>query len=115
MRLDSDLVVLSACETALGKEVDGEGIIGLTRAFQYAGARTVLASLWEVADESTAALMARFYSGLKDGLAKDEALRQAQLTFIAGPVTVGSGEDAIERDLRHPFYWAAFQLYGDWQ
>ena len=115
LRIDADLVTLSACQTALGKEVAGEGIVGLTRAFQYAGARTVLASLWSVADESTAELMTRFYSGLKDGLPKDEALRQAQLGFINGPIVIGEGESSGERDLSHPFYWAAFQLYGDWQ
>jgi len=107
VRLDADLVVLSACETALGKEVAGEGLIGLTRAFHYAGARSVLASLWSVGDRSTADLMARFATGLRDGLAKDEALRQAQLELLSGP---GSGSDHS-----HPFYWAAFQLYGDWK
>jgi len=113
VRLDADLVVLSACETALGKEVAGEGILGLTRAFQYAGARSVLASLWSVADESTAELMRRFYANLEAGMAKDEALRQAQLAFIRGGVAVGEREPA--RDLSHPFYWAAFQIYGDWR
>ena len=62
VRIDADLVTLSACETALGKEMGGEGLVGLTRAFQYAGARSVLASLWSVADESTGELMKRFYS-----------------------------------------------------
>jgi CHAT domain-containing protein len=115
VRIDADLVTLSACDTALGKEVAGEGIVGLTRAFQYAGARTVLASLWSVADESTAELMARFYGGLKSGLPKDEALRQAQLAFIRGPVMMNDGDDAVERDLSHPYFWAAFQLHGDWR
>ena len=67
VRLDADLVTLSACETALGAELAGEGLIGLTRAFHYAGARSVLASLWRVADDSTAALMARFYRHLRAG------------------------------------------------
>jgi CHAT domain-containing protein len=115
LRIDADLVTLSACQTALGKEVAGEGIVGLTRAFQYAGARTVLASLWRVADESTAELMKRFYRGLRSGLPKDQALRQAQLAFIRGPVAIHSGDKAEDRDLSHPFYWAAFQLYGDWK
>ena len=115
VRLDADLVVLSACDTALGKEVAGEGILGLTRAFQYAGARSVLASLWAVADESTAKLMLRFYANLKSGLAKDEALRQAQLAFIRGPLAVGEGEQRVDRDLSHPFFWAAFELVGDWR
>ena len=99
------MVVLSACETALGKEVAGEGIVGLTRAFQYAGTPTVLASLWRVADQPTAVLMTRFYAGLKDGLPKDEALRQAQLGFIRGPIVIGEDTEAVERDLSHPFYW----------
>ena len=115
VRLGADLVVLSACETALGKEQAGEGIIGLTRAFQFAGARSVVASLWSVGDESTAELMTRFYSNLAKGQPKDEALRQAQLAFVTGPIVIGEGEDAVERDLGRPFYWAAFQLYGDWR
>jgi len=115
VRLDANLVVLSACETALGKEVAGEGILGLTRAFQYAGARSVLASLWSMADVSTGELMQRFCADLTQGMAKDEALRQAQLAVINGPVVIGEGEDAIERGLSTPFYWAAFQIYGDWK
>ncbi len=111
VRLDADLAVLSACDTALGQEVAGEGIVGLTRAFQYAGARSVLASLWSVADASTALLMRRFHLGLQAGMSRDEALRAAQLAFIAGPVTTDEGD--LPRDLSHPFFWAAFQLYGD--
>src|SRR5207344_546988 len=65
MRIDADLVTLSACGTALGKEMGGEGLIGLTRAFQYAGARSVLASLWKVEDKATGELMKRFYTHLK--------------------------------------------------
>jgi len=116
VRLDAELVTLSACATALGKEVAGEGILGLTRAFQYAGARTVLASLWSVADESTAELMRRFYSNLQAGLPKDEALRQAQIELIRGPVELAAaGETSRRPDATHPFYWAAFELVGDWK
>jgi len=116
VRLDADLVVLSACETALGKETAGEGIIGLTRAFQYAGAESVVASLWSVADASTAALMERFYAHLSEGLAKDEALRRAQIDLLNGPVRV-TDPDGTERDFdaTHPFFWAPFQLTGDWK
>jgi CHAT domain-containing protein len=103
LRIDADLVTLSACETGLGKEMGGEGLVGLTRAFQYAGAHTVLASLWSVSDESTADLMKRFYTYLKAGKTKDEALRSAQVDLIRG--TTAS----------HPFHWAAFQLVGDWR
>jgi CHAT domain-containing protein len=104
VRLDADLVTLSACDTALGKEMGGEGLVGLTRAFQYAGARSVLASLWGVADYSTARLMARFYRYLRDGRSKDEALRAAQIDQIRQKG--GSS---------HPFFWAAFELNGDWR
>jgi CHAT domain-containing protein/tetratricopeptide (TPR) repeat protein len=99
VRLDADLVTLSACDTASGREAGGEGLIGLSRAFQYAGARSVLASLWAVSDRSTAEFMRRFYGALKEGRPKDEAVQTAQ------------------RGLReqHPYHWAAFQLSGDWR
>ena len=105
----ADLVVLSACGTALGKDQGGEGIQGLTRAFQFAGARTVIASLWSVDDRSTAELMVRFHRFLRQGLSPDEALRSAQ---------IASFQDAEARDEdsrpASPFHWAAFQVYGDW-
>jgi CHAT domain-containing protein/Tfp pilus assembly protein PilF len=103
VRIDADLVTLSACSTAMGREMSGEGVLGLTRAFQYAGARSVLASLWEVADDSAAELMKRFYRHLKAGRSKDEALRAAQSEMIGRAVST------------HPHRWAAFQLVGDWQ
>lgn len=116
VRLNADLVVLSACETALGEEQGGEGLIGLTRAFQYAGARTVIASLWKVNDQATAELMIRFYKHYLSGLPKDESLRQAQMELIRGPIEVVNlkGEKEM-RDFSHPYYWAGFQVYGDWQ
>jgi CHAT domain-containing protein/Tfp pilus assembly protein PilF len=103
VRLDADLVTLSACETALGAELAGEGLIGLTRAFHYAGARSVLASLWRVADDSTSDLMTEVYAQLRAGVSKDEALRRAQRKAIARPETAA------------PFHWAAFTLSGDWR
>ena len=103
VRIDADLVTLSACETALGNDVAGEGLIGLTRAFHYAGARTVLATLWQVADESTSTLMSRFYAHLRAGRSKDDALRRAQIEAISRPATAA------------PFHWAAFTLSGDWR
>jgi CHAT domain-containing protein len=116
VRLDADLVVLSACETGLGKEMGGEGLIGLTRAFQYAGARSVMASLWKISDRTTAELMVRFYKHLKDGLPKDEALRAAQVELIRGPIQVKNEKGEVETiDASAPYYWAAFQIYGDWQ
>jgi len=116
VRIDADLVTLSACATALGKEVTGEGIVGLTRAFQYAGARTVLASLWAVADDSTAEMMDRLYRRLHAGKATDEALRAAQLELLSAPLRLPSGDgETRELDARHPFHWAAFQVSGDWR
>jgi CHAT domain-containing protein/Tfp pilus assembly protein PilF len=114
MRIDADLVTLSACETGLGKEMGGEGLVGLTRAFQYAGARSVLASLWSVADDSTADLMGRFYRHLRAGKSKDDALRTAQIELIRTRVVPPTaGRTAVT--ISHPFHWAAFQLIGDWK
>jgi CHAT domain-containing protein len=101
VRVDADLVTLSACSTGLGQELNGEGLIGLTRAFQYAGARSVLASLWSVDDYRTMQLMKRFYAELHAGASKDVALRTAQLQLL-------------HSGARDPYYWAAFSLTGDW-
>jgi len=115
MRTEAELVVLSACSTALGKEMGGEGLVGLTRAFQYAGAKSVLASLWEVADVSTAEFMTKFYEYLKKGLSKDMALRAAQIDFIEKPLSLKSPSGKIEKfPASHPFFWAAFILIGDY-
>jgi CHAT domain-containing protein/Tfp pilus assembly protein PilF len=103
VRLDADLVTLSACNTGLGQELSGEGLIGLTRAFQYAGARSILASLWSVDDLRTMQLMKSFYSRLRAGASKDEALRQAEIDLLH------------TRASANPYYWAAFSLAGDWQ
>ena len=115
MRLDADLVVLSTCRTGLGREMSGEGMIGLTRAFQLAGARRVLASLWSVSDASTASLMTRFYAGVAAGDDLAAALRRAQLALIGG----GGGPADWLRSLggrspvfSHPYYWGGFQLNG---
>ncbi len=105
LRLDADLVTLSACDSALGRGAAGEGLIGLARAFQHAGARSILASLWPVSDRSTAELMRRFYAALAAGRPKDEALAEAQRAFAAG--------EGVDPALAHPFYWAAFELIGD--
>jgi CHAT domain-containing protein len=104
LRLPADLVVLSACQTALGKEVKGEGLVGLTRGFMYAGARRVVASLWEVDDQATSDLMRRFYRGmLKEGLRPAAALRQAQIEM--------SGSSRWSS----PYYWAGFVIQGEWR
>ncbi len=102
LRIDADLVVLSACESALGKLQAGEGLIGLSRAFQFAGGRTVLASLWRVADQGTSQLMVEFYRRLREGAEKHEALRRAQIHLINSDTA-----------LSLPYYWASFQLIGD--
>jgi len=109
VRLDADLVTLSACESGLGKEAGGEGLLGLTRAFQYAGARSILASLWKVEDEASFELMTRFYSFLREGKTKDQALRAAELEMIHGKPT------ASGRDLSDPRHWVAFERIGDWK
>ena len=104
LRLAADLVVLSACQSGLGGLVRGEGLVGLTRGFLHAGARRVLASLWNVDDASTAALMTRFYQGLlRDRLPPATALRRAQLALLADP------------RWRAPYFWAPFVLQGDWR
>lgn len=105
MRLSADLVVLSACQTALGKEVRGEGLVGLTRGFMYAGAPRVLASLWNVDDRGSAELMKRFYQHLlgSEKLRPAAALRKAQFEMIS------------HQRWRDPYYWAAFSLHGEWK
>lgn len=102
MELNADLVVLSACQTALGREIKGEGLVGLTRGFIYAGAKGVVASLWRVDDLATAELMKVFYRGmLLEGLRPAAALRAAQL--------------AMWKKRSSPYYWAGFVLQGEWQ
>lgn len=104
LRAPVTLVVLSACNTALGKEVRGEGLLGLTRGFMYAGASSVLSSLWEVNDEATAELMKRFYDNLlQRGMTPAEALRAAQNSIRREP------------QWRSPYYWAGFTLQGEYR
>jgi CHAT domain-containing protein len=100
--LKADMVVLSACQTGLGKVVRGEGMIGLTRAFMYAGAPSAVVSLWRVQDSSTAEFMRSFYSHLRAGKSKVEALRQAKLEMIRSDIPAH----------RFPYYWAPFVLVG---
>lgn len=98
--LAAELVTLSACESALGELVTGEGMVGLVRAFFYAGADAVVASLWSVSDEASAELMDAFYAALAEGLPKAEALRRARLEIRGRP------------GWEHPYYWAPFVLVG---
>jgi CHAT domain-containing protein len=104
LKLQANLVVLSACRTALGSEVKGEGLLGLTRGFMYSGAPRVVASLWDVKDEATAKLMRHFYQKmLRDGLRPAAALRAAQVMLLKEP------------RWQAPYYWAGFTLQGDWK
>ena len=104
LNLPAELVVLSACQTGLGKEIKGEGLVGLTQGFMYAGARRVVVSLWNVNDKATADLMKRFYRGiLRERLTPSAALRAAQI------------EMWNQKQWRSPYYWAAFTMQGDWR
>ena len=98
--LRADMVVLSACQTALGREVTGEGVVGLTRAFLYAGSRAAVVSLWPVDDASTAIFMGKFYEHVKSGLPPARALARAKQELRASPAHA------------HPFYWAPFVFFG---
>lgn len=104
LNLNAELVVLSACQTGLGKEIKGEGIVGLTRGFMNAGASRVVASLWSVDDRATTELMTLFYSKmLKEKMSPSAALSSAQRELSQKPTR------------QHPYYWAAFQLQGEWR
>jgi CHAT domain-containing protein len=102
--LNADLVVLSACSTALGKQIRGEGTVGIVRAFLYAGAERVVATLWKVDDEATRQLMSRFYREMFEShQTPSAALRSAQLAMWR------------ETEWQSPFFWAAFVLQGEWR
>ena len=104
LKLPAELVVLSACQTGLGKEIKGEGLVGLTRGFMYAGAARVVVSLWNVNDKATADLMTKFYQRmLKRGESPAAALRAAQVEMWRSP------------QWRSPYYWAAFTMQGEWR
>jgi len=105
--LNADLVVLSACETATGKLRRGEGIVSLARAFSFAGAKSLVTTLWKVDDTATKDLMTGFYRHLRDGKTKDTALRQAKLDFLENNRAVDGGAKL------HPFFWAGFVAIGD--
>jgi CHAT domain-containing protein len=104
LKLNADLVVLSACQTGLGKEIKGEGLIGLTRGFMYAGSPRVAVSLWSVSDDGTAELMTRFYANLlKKQMRPAKALQEAQISLFK------------DKKYSAPYYWAAFTLQGEWR
>lgn len=101
---NTELVVLSACRTALGKDIRGEGLVGLTRGFMYAGSKSVVASLWKVDDQATAELMKHFYEGMfQEGLTPAAALRKAKILMMNQP------------RWRAPYFWAAFTLQGEYR
>ncbi|MFQ6113778.1 MAG: CHAT domain-containing protein [bacterium] len=104
MNLNADLVVLSACNTGLGKLRKGEGLIGVSRAFLYAGVPSLVVSLWSVDDESTSTVMKSFYGYLNAGLNKKQALQLAKIDYL-------KSSQSYKKD---PFYWAPFILIGDW-
>lgn len=101
LALKANLIVLSACQTALGKEITGEGLLGLSRAFFYAGARSVVATLWNLNDRFAAEFIARFYRELNTGLTAEEALRRAKAAYVNHP------------QYGHPFYWSSLVMLGD--
>ena len=104
LNLPAEVVVLSACQSGLGKEIKGEGLVGLTRGFMYAGAARIVVSLWSVSDEGTAELMTKFYKNMLQGKQRPAAaLRAAQIEMSRDP------------RWRSPYYWAAFTLQGEWR
>jgi tetratricopeptide (TPR) repeat protein/CHAT domain-containing protein len=116
----AQLVVLSACESGLGETAGGEGLLGIQRAFQVAGARTTIATLWKVNDEATRRIMEEFYRGyLEEEMSPMAALRAAQRWALANPDLVPRGadapHDATTSNRLPPRYWAAFTLSGDWR
>lgn len=116
-----ELAVLSACQTGLGETAGGEGVLGLQRAFQVAGAKSVLASLWEIPDLATSLLMQRFYENLWDKkMGKAQALSEAQLWMLKEGPSRGldlaePGQPALQSKRLLPKSWAAFVLSGDWR
>ncbi|QCX01583.1 CHAT domain-containing protein [Aggregatimonas sangjinii] len=102
--LNADMVTLSACQTGIGKLQKGQGMMSLSKGFYYAGAKSLVNTLWKINDKSTVPLMAFFYEGLSEGKSKSEALRHAKLRYL----------ETIDDDLlKHPYYWAAFTVSGN--
>ena len=104
LNLNANMIVLSACSTGLGDNESGDGVMSLSRAFTYAGISSTVMSLWKVSDKETSDLMVMFYENLKQGQTKNEALRNAKLSYL---------ENVKEPELLHPYYWAGFVLTGD--
>jgi len=100
LKMGGEVVALTACETGVGKDVSGEGVMGMGRAFQYAGCGNVLMSLWSVAEDATVSLSNAFFRNLKEGKAPKEALRLART-------------EIRKNGYEHPFYWSGFILVGN--
>ena len=103
LKLNADLVVLSACETGYGRFEQGEGILSIARSFMYAGTPSLVVSLWQVNDQSTSVIMQSFYQYLTDGLTKDTALSQAKLDYLKNAKGISA----------HPAFWSPFIQLGD--
>ncbi len=106
LNLPAEMVVLSACETGIGELQKGEGIISLARGFAYAGAKSIITSLWEVNDKSASEIMVDFYENLNNGVSKEVALNNARLSYL---------DRQVEHRNAHPFFWATFVAIGDMQ
>jgi len=104
LKLNSELVTLSSCETGIGKEVKGRGVLSISNAFSYAGVSSTVMSLWKVPDKETSTIMVSFYKHLKKGIPKDEALQNAKKDYL---------QNTTDVSLRHPYYWAGFVISGD--
>jgi len=102
--LTTDLVTLSACQTGLGKLQKGEGMLSLAKGFSYAGAKSLVTTLWKINDQTTSELMQEFYKNLDDGMPKDKALREAKLAYLK------TADDDL---LTHPYFWSGFMISGD--
>ena len=103
IQIQNEMIVLSACETGVGQVIEGEGSLSIARGFLYAGAKSVISTLWSVNDESTSMIISEFYKELLMGKRKDEALRQAKLNYL----------DQVDPEYQHPYYWAGFIAMGD--
>jgi CHAT domain-containing protein len=100
LKMNADIVALTACQTALGKELSGEGVMSMGRAFQYAGAKSVLMTLWKVQEKSAVTLSENFFKYRKEGKTKLEALQAAR-------------DDIRNEGYKHPYFWSAFILVGE--
>ncbi len=102
----NELTVLSACQTGIGQDIDGEGLMSLSRAFTFAGSKSTMGSYWDVPDRSTMLMMELFYSNLKKGMSKSSALKNAQVNYMID-------DNITSPSIRAPYYWAGWAVYGN--